>query len=121
MLVTGQFGLNDLAGPVGTASAITQAATAGMESNGFYGALSNIIYIIMVITVNLGIMNLLPIPALDGGRLLFLLVEAVVRRPIPRRFEGVVTAAGFIFLMIIMVVVTFSDILRLFTGQGLGA
>ena len=121
MLVTGQFGLNDLAGPVGTASAITQAASAGLESNGFAGALSNIVYIIMVITVNLGIMNLLPIPALDGGRLLFLLIEAVVRRPIPRRFEGIVTAAGFIFLMAVMVLVTFSDILRLFTGQGLGA
>ena len=80
-----------------------------------------IVYIIMVITVNLGIMNLLPIPALDGGRLLFLLIEAVVRRPIPRRFEGIVTAAGFIFLMAVMVLVTFSDILRLFTGQGLGA
>lgn len=121
MLVTGQFGLNDLAGPVGTASAITQAASTGLESNGFAGALSNIVYIIMVITVNLGIMNLLPIPALDGGRLLFLLIEAVVRRPIPRRFEGIVTAAGFIFLMAVMVLVTFSDILRLFTGQGLGA
>ena len=121
MLLTGQFGLNDLAGPVGTASVITQAASAGLESSGFSGALSNIVYIIMIITVNLGIMNLLPIPALDGGRLLFLIVEAIVRRPIPRRFEGWITAAGFIFLMGVMIVVTFSDILRLITGQGLGA
>ena len=121
MLLTGQFGINDLAGPVGTASVITQAASAGLESSGFFGALSNIVYLIMIITVNLGIMNLLPIPALDGGRLLFLIIEGIVRRPIPRRFEGWITAAGFIFLIGLMIVVTFSDILRLVTGRGLGA
>ena len=121
MLLTGQFGINDLAGPVGTASVITQAASAGMESSGFAGALSNIVYLIMIITVNLGIMNLLPIPALDGGRLLLLIIEGIVRRPIPRRFEGWITAAGFIFLIGLMIVVTFSDILRLVTGRGLGA
>lgn len=120
LLVRGQFNLNDLAGPVGTATVITEAASEGLASSGFAGALSNIIYVIMIITVNLGIMNLLPIPALDGGRLLFLLIEAIVRRPLPRRFEGWITAAGFVLLMGFMVLVTFSDILRLVTGKGLG-
>ena len=80
MLLTGQFGINDLAGPVGTASVITQAASAGLESSGFAGALSNIVYLIMIITVNLGIMNLLPIPALDGGKIFFLIIDEIAMK-----------------------------------------
>ena len=69
-----------------------------------------------LITVNLGVFNLLPIPALDGGRLLFLLVEAVRRKPIPPKYEGWVHAAGFVILIGFMLVVTFNDVWRLIQG-----
>lgn len=118
-LVTGKFGLNDVAGPVGAASAIGQAASAGLES-GFGDAINNILYMMMIITVNLGIVNLLPLPALDGGRLVFLVIEGIRRKPVNPKYEGWVHAAGFALLMVFMVVITFSDILRLFTGKGIG-
>ena len=119
-LVTGRFGLKDVAGPVGAAQAISQAASAGLAS-GFGTAVNNILMMMVIITVNLGIVNLLPLPALDGGRLLFLLVEAVRRKPINPKYEGWVHAAGFILLIAVMLLVTFNDIVRLITGSGLGA
>lgn len=119
-LVTGQFGLNDMAGPVGAADAISQVASVGLKQ-GIVPAMNNIAMMMMMITVNLGVVNLLPLPALDGGRLIFLLIELVRRRPINPKYEGWVHAAGFAFLMTFMVIVTYSDILRLFTGKGLGA
>ena len=81
-LFTGRFGLNDVAGPIGTAQAIGQAASAGL-AQGFGQAVLNILLMIVMITVNLGIVNLLPLPALDGGRLLFLVWEGVTRHPVP--------------------------------------
>lgn len=114
-LLTGRFGLNEIAGPVGTAQAISQAAGAGL-AEGFGQAVSNIVVMMVMITVNLGIINLLPLPALDGGRLLFLIWEGVTRRPVPARYEGYVHAAGFILLIGLMVLVTFHDIWRIFTG-----
>ena len=118
-LVSGKFGFNDLAGPIGTASAIKEAASIGLQEN-FIAALNNILYMMMIITVNLGVVNLLPFPALDGGKLLFLIVEGIRRKPIDPKYEGFVNAAGFCLLMLLMVVVTYSDILRLITGKGLG-
>ena len=117
--VTGKFGFNDVAGPVGAVSAINQAASAGLAQS-FLAGLENILYMIMVLTVNLGVVNLMPFPALDGGKLLFLLVEAVRRKPLQQKYVGVVETAGFCLLMGFMVVVTYSDILRLITGKGLG-
>ncbi len=114
-IVTGRFGLNDVAGPVGTAQAISQAAGAGLEQ-GFGQAVNNILLMIIMITVNLGVVNLLPLPALDGGRLLFLIWEGVTRKPVPQKYEGYVHAAGFVLLMGLMIVITFSDILRIFRG-----
>ena len=114
-ILTGRFGLNDMTGPVGTAQAITQMASTGLQ-NSFGNAVGNILSIIILITVNLGIVNLLPLPALDGGRLLFLLWEAVTRKPVPAKYEGYVHAAGFVLLIGLMVVVTFNDILRIFRG-----
>ena len=67
-----------------------------------------------LISINLGIVNMLPLPALDGGRLLFLLIELVIRRPVNQKYESVIHAAGFILLMGLMLVVTFNDILRFF-------
>ena len=114
-MFTGRFGLNDLAGPVGTAQAISQVTGAGLAS-GFGQAFANLLNMIIMITVNLGVVNLLPLPALDGGRLLFLLWEAVTRHPVPPKYEGVVHLVGFGLLILLMVAVTFNDILRLFRG-----
>ena len=114
-IVTGRFGLNDIAGPVGTAQAISQAAGAGLEQS-FGQAVNNILLMIIMITVNLGIVNLLPLPALDGGRLLFLIWEGVTRRPVPAKYEGYIHAAGFVLLIGLMVFITFHDIVRIVQG-----
>lgn len=114
-LVTGRFGLNEIAGPVGTAKAISEAAGAGL-SQGFGQALSNLVMMMVMITVNLGIINLMPLPALDGGRLLFLLWEAVTRRPVPAKYEGYIHAAGFVLLIGVMVLVTFHDVFQIVMG-----
>ncbi len=106
-LITGQFALNDLAGPVGVGAAIGESASQGWES---------LLLMVSFITINLGVMNLLPIPALDGGRLVFLLIELVRRRPINPQYEGYVHFAGFVLLMGLILLVTFGDIQRLVTG-----
>lgn len=118
-LITGQFGFNDIAGPVGAASAIGQAATIGLKVS-FLHAVNNIVMMMVIITVNLGIVNLLPLPALDGGRLVFLAVEGIRGKPIDPKYEGWIHAAGFVLLIVLMAVITFSDVLRLITGKGLG-
>ena len=68
----------------------------------------------VVITINLGVFNLFPIPALDGGRLLFLLIEAVIRRPINKNVEGLIHLVGLVLMLGLIIVVTFNDIIRLF-------
>lgn len=114
-IVSGRFGLNEIAGPVGTVQAISVAAEAGL-SESFSKAVGNILQMIIMITVNLGVVNLLPLPALDGGRLLFLIWEGISRKPVPPKYEGYVHAAGFILLLGLMAVITFHDIVRIFTG-----
>lgn len=114
-MATGRFGLNDVAGPIGTAQAIGQAASAGL-AQGFGQAVLNILLMIVMITVNLGIVNLLPLPALDGGRLLFLIWEGVTRHPVPAKYEGYVHATGFVLLIGFMVVIAFNDIVRIVQG-----
>ena len=118
-LITGRFGMNDVAGPVGAASVVTQAAKAGLETS-FLDAVNNILYMMMIITVNLGIVNLLPLPALDGGRFFFMVIEVIARRPVPQKYEAWIHAAGFIILLGFIVVITFNDIIRLATGSGIG-
>ncbi len=112
-LITGQFGFNEVAGPIGMTSAITQATAAGLQSS-FWAGLGNLIFIMMVITVNLGVVNLLPLPALDGGRLVFLIIEAIRRKPIKPEHEGWVHAIGLAVLLLFMVVISINDIIRLF-------
>jgi len=119
-LVTGKFGFNDVAGPVGAANAIGEAASIGLKQS-FLAGLNNILLMMVIITVNLGVVNLLPFPALDGGRLVFLIVEGIRRKPVNPKYEGWVNAAGFALLLCFMAIVTFSDILRLVTGKGLGS
>ena len=113
-LVTGQFGFNEVAGPIGMTSAISQATASGLESS-FWDGLSNLIYVMMIITVNLGIVNLLPLPALDGGRLIFLIIEAIRRKPIKPEHEGYVHAIGMALLLLLMVVISINDVIRLFS------
>lgn len=118
-LLTGKYGFNDMAGPVGAADAVGQAMTVGLQQS-FIAGLNNVLYIMMLFTVNLGVFNLIPFPALDGGKLLFLIVEAIRRKPINEKYQGAVEMVGFALLMCFMLIVTFSDIMRLTTGKGLG-
>ncbi len=103
-LVTGRVAINNLSGPVGIVTVIGDAAALGLEP---------LLMILALLTVNLGVFNLLPVPALDGGRLFFIAIEAVIRRPIPQKFEIVVNSASFILLMGLMLFVTFNDVSRL--------
>ena len=96
---------NQVSGHVGTASAIGESA-----SNG----LSSLLMVVAFISINLGIMNLLPFPALDGGRILLLLIEAIRRKPLNPKFETVLNGVGLVILMGLMLVVTFKDIINLF-------
>ncbi len=104
-LVTGQFSIDALSGPVGIYHSTDEVAKSG-------------IYYLMkwagILSINLGIMNLLPIPALDGGRLMFFAIEAVRGKPIDRQKEGMVHFIGFALLMLLMLVVTWNDIQRFF-------
>ena len=100
-------GAGDLAGPVGIVSIVSEVAR-----EGFY----TVLYTLFVISLNLGIVNLLPLPALDGGRLVFLLVEAVRRKPVPPEKEGMVHAIGLLLLFGVFIVITYQDIVRLITG-----
>ena len=77
---------------------------------------SYLLTLISMIAINIGLFNLLPLPALDGGRLFFLFIEIIFRRPVPRKYEGWVHAIGLVLLMLLMVVISFSDILRLVRG-----
>lgn len=104
-LVTGRVSVTELSGPVGIVSAINQAASMG---------LAEVLSLLALLTVNLGIFNLLPFPALDGGKLVFLIAEGVFRRPIPKKFEIWINAAGLICLFGIMIFATFNDLTRLF-------
>ncbi len=104
-LITGRVSTDQVSGPVGVTKEIGNAV-----SNGF----TSFIYLVQIITVNLGIVNLLPIPALDGGRFFFQLVELIFRRPIPRQLEGKIHMTGLAILLLFMVIITGKDILKLF-------
>jgi regulator of sigma E protease len=112
-LVTGQFGLTDVAGPVGMTSAIQQVTSEGLEVGGFAEGFNRLFFMMMLITVNLGVFNLLPFPALDGGRFVFLAIEAIARKPIPRKIEAAVNGAGLAILMLFILVVTLKDVWQL--------
>lgn len=104
-MFTHGFSLNDLGGPVAIYAGTSQATALG-----FNGVLN----FLALLSINLGIVNLLPIPALDGGKLLLNIIEAIIRRPIPERAEGVVTMIGFMLLLLLMILVTWNDIQRYF-------
>lgn len=112
-LITGRYGLNELSGPIGTVTVVAEAASSA-ASGGI--PMDTIFYIMALITINIGVFNLLPIPALDGGRLFFVLIEWIRGKPVSPKREGLVHAIGFALLMGFMVIVTFSDIRNLFNG-----
>ncbi len=119
MLFVGQLGMDALSGPVGIVDMVgtvvkeSQSDEADMATNVYYVFL-NVANLTMMLSVSLGIMNLLPLPALDGGRLIFILIEAVRGKPLDKEKENVVHFIGFALLMILMVVVLFNDVQRLF-------
>lgn len=104
-LITGKYGVEAVSGPVGTVNAIAESASMGVRT---------LATLFVFISMNLGIFNLLPIPALDGGRLVFVLIEAVRRKPIKPEHEGYVHLAGMILLFGFMAIITFKDIFKLF-------
>lgn len=103
-LITGRVAVNTLAGPVGVVSVISDAVSYGWDS---------LAMVMALITINLGVFNLLPVPALDGGKLFLLLVEAIRRKPIPEKYEIFINSAGFVLLMGLMAFATFNDIAKL--------
>lgn len=112
MLVTGQVGVDQMSGPVGIVNVVDDTYEAS-KSSGTAVVVLSMMNIAILITANLGIMNLLPIPALDGGRLLFLIIEAIRRKRISPEKEGMVHFAGFALLMVLMVFIMFNDIRNL--------
>ena len=90
---------------MGVTQQVSKAAAMGLEQ---------FLFLVLVITVNLGVFNLLPIPALDGGRLFFQLIELVFRKPIPQKWEGRIHLIGLALLLLLMVVITGQDIIRIF-------
>lgn len=109
-ILRGRYGLNDLSGPVGTVDIIADAVGDARSLQGW----QTLVMLMVMITVNLGVFNLLPLPALDGGRLVFLLWEGVTRKPVPAKYEGVIHLAGLVLLLLLMLVVTYSDITKFF-------
>ena len=112
-LITGDFSLNMLMGPLGIVGAIGDGAAAGLEM-GIGAAFWNTMQFVVLISVNLGVLNLLPLPALDGGRTVFLILEAIRRKPLKPEREGMVHLVGFALLMVLAVFVAYNDIVRLF-------
>lgn len=113
MLVQGQATKDDVAGPVGIAQIVGDSYSQAEQNYGTPYAILTMIEIIVLLSVNLGIMNLLPIPALDGGRLVFMFLEVVRGKPVPPEKEGMVHFAGLVVLMILMVFIMYNDIMRL--------
>ena len=116
-LITGGVGINDMAGVVGVVDIMN---TAGEEAATVSIGVGNVLYLGAFIAINLAVMNLLPIPALDGGRVLFLfltgLIEFITRKKVPSKYEAYINTAGFAFLMALMVVIMFNDVVRIIRG-----
>ena len=103
MVFKGNVGLNQLSGPIGVINEVGAAAKMGIY---------NLLYILGFISVNLGFFNLLPIPALDGSRIIFLLIELVRGKPIDTNKEGFIHFIGFVLLISLMLIVTYKDIIK---------
>ncbi|MGN0148624.1 MAG: site-2 protease family protein, partial [Clostridia bacterium] len=106
-MVTGKVGVDQMAGPVGIVSEVNNAVNSGSRSWLY------VINLVGLLTINLGVFNLLPIPALDGGRLFFMIIELIRRKPIPPEKEGMVHAIGMLLLFALIIFVSFNDVMRL--------
>lgn len=104
-LFTGNLGLNSLSGPVGIYNVVGESSKQGF---------SNVIYLAAYISINVGFVNLIPFPAFDGGRALFLIIEKIRKKPVSQKVENTIHSVGFALLMILIVVITINDIIRLF-------
>lgn len=104
-LFGGKLGVNDLSGPVGIYEVVDEQAQYGI---------SNLLFLLAYLSINVGIVNLIPFPAFDGGHILFLIIEKIRRKPVSPNVEATITGIGFICLMILMVYVTCHDVFRLF-------
>lgn len=102
-LFTGKLSLSSLSGPIGIYNIVGESAKAG---------LINLIYLIGYLSINVGFINLLPLPAFDGGRILFLIIEKIRRKPVPAKIENIIHSIGMVLLMILMIAITWNDILR---------
>ena len=104
-LLSGRFGIDAMSGPIGVAEVVGEAAKTSALS---------FLYIVTVLTINLGVFNLIPFPALDGGRFLFLIIEGIRRKPINRNVEAYINFAGIVLLFGLMIFISFKDVLKLF-------
>lgn len=111
-LVTGRYGLSEVSGPIGVINYVADAATESSAAMDWTPLLT----VMALIAINIGLFNLLPVPALDGGRLFFMIVELIIRRPVPQKFEKWVHAVGMILLLAFMALISFKDILSLIRG-----
>ena len=116
-LVTGAVGLKDMSGPVGIVKIISDTGNAAKSVS---DGVSNVLYLGAFIAINLAVMNLLPLPALDGGRIVCLLLTAIIegisRKKLNPKYEGYVHTAGMVLLLALMLFITFHDVFVLFTG-----
>ena len=106
-MVTGHVAINQMSGPVGIVSVISEATSVGLEP---------VLNIMALITINLGVFNLVPFPALDGGRLFFMIIELITGKKIPPEKEGIVHGIGFMLLIALIIFVSFNDIMKLIQG-----
>ena len=104
-MLTGRYGADAVSGPVGMAGAVEDAAKSGEYS---------LLYLFTLITMNLGVFNLLPLPALDGGRMIFLIIEGIRRKPLKKEIEQSINTAGLMLLLALMLLVTLKDVVNLF-------
>jgi regulator of sigma E protease len=104
-LFNGKVGVNQLSGPVGIYSIVDSQAEEGLEA---------ILYLMAYLSINVGLINLLPLPAFDGGRILFLFIEKIFRKPVSKKVEGIIHTIGFFLILALLAYVTFNDIFRLF-------
>ena len=103
-LFTGKISINSLSGPVGIYTVVGETRESGIE---------NVLFLVAYLSINLGIMNILPIPALDGGHVLFLLIELVTKKKVNEKVEGILTTIFFGLLLLLMLYITIHDIVTL--------
>ena len=113
MLLRGQVSKDEVSGPVGIAQFVGESYTQAEENYGTSSAILTMLEIVVLLSVNLGILNLLPLPALDGGRLLFMFVEVVRGKPVAPEKEGLIHFAGLVVFMVLMVFIMYNDIMKI--------